>query len=136
MRRGKRSAHQLVSSELEVEIKFALSPESSSRTIAAACWSAITTTYRDAPPSEIQLKLHQAAMLVLAGWYLMVPSTAPTSGEANAAPSPTTFIWNTYKSREACETDRQSLSDDPVVGSRMTAAKCVQMSTDSHSQTK
>ena len=76
-------------------------------------------------------------MLVLAGWCLMVPTSAPTSGEANAAPSPTMSIWNTYKSREACESDRQSLIDDPVVGPRMTAAQCVETSTkDSQSQSK
>jgi len=71
------------------------------------------------------VKLTHAVALGLLGWYLMVPTSAPTSGEANAAPSPTASIWDTYKTLEACEAERQSLQDDPVVGSRMLAARCL-----------
>jgi len=81
------------------------------------------------------MKLHHAAILVM-GWYLLVPTSAPTSGEANAAPSPTASIWNTYKSRAACEAERRSLIDDPVIGERMAAAKCLQTKDQSHPHQK
>ena len=75
---------------------------------------------------EGDVKLTHAIALGLMGWYLMVPTSAPTSGEANAAPSPTTAsIWDTYKTLEACEADRHSLQDDPVIGPRMSAARCI-----------
>jgi len=81
------------------------------------------------------VKLHHAALLAMS-WYLLVPTTAPTSGEANAAPSPTASIWNTYKSHAACEADRQSLLDDPVIGARMVAAKCLQTRDEKHPHRK
>ena len=60
------------------------------------------------------MKPRHAAALVLVVWYLMVPATASKSGTAEAGPAPS--IWGSYKTREACEQDRQSLVDDPVVG--------------------
>jgi hypothetical protein len=71
------------------------------------------------------MRLHQLSVLALLGWFLMLPTTPPQSGDANAAPSPTVSIWNTYKTREACEQDRQLYLDDPVIGPRMHAARCV-----------
>jgi hypothetical protein len=65
-----------------------------------------------------------SALAVLT-WYLVLPTTAPQSGDANAAPSPTISIWNTYKTREACEQDRLLYVDDPVIGARMKVAQCV-----------
>jgi hypothetical protein len=72
------------------------------------------------------VKFTHAAALGLMSWYLMVPNSAPTSGEANAAPSPTASVWDTYKTLEACEADRRSLQDDPVVGGRMSVARCLE----------
>ena len=72
------------------------------------------------------MKLTHAVTLGLLGWYLMVPTSAPTSGEANAAPSPTASLWDSYKTLDACEAERRSLQDDPVVGPRMAAAQCIQ----------
>jgi hypothetical protein len=76
------------------------------------------------------MKPRHAAALVLVGWYLMVPATASKSGTAEAGPAPS--IWGSYKTREACEQDRQSLVDDPVVGERMKAAKCLPSTSDNH----
>ena len=71
------------------------------------------------------MRLRHCAALALLGWYLLLPTTPPQSGEANAAPSPTASIWNTYKTREACEQDRLLYLNDPVIGPRMKAAQCV-----------
>ena len=71
------------------------------------------------------MKLRNAAVLAIAGWYLMLPATAPQSGSANADPYPIASIWGSYKTREQCELERQNLITDPVVGARMEAAKCL-----------
>ena len=68
--------------------------------------------------------LHFSGLALLA-WLLILPTTAPHSGDANAAPSPTVSIWNTFRSREACEQERRLYLDDPVIGARMQAATCV-----------
>jgi hypothetical protein len=74
------------------------------------------------------MKLHHAAMLALVGWYLMLPATAPQSGAANASPSPS--IWNSYKTREACEQERASLVNATVVGAPMKPAVCLPSTND------
>jgi hypothetical protein len=71
------------------------------------------------------MRLNHFPVLALLGWLLMLPTTPPHSGDANAAPSPTVSIWNTFKTREACEQERRLYLDDPVIGPRMQAATCV-----------
>ena len=74
------------------------------------------------------MKVRHAAMLALVGWYLMLPATAPQSGAANASPSPS--IWDSYKTREACEQERAILVNDPVIGERMRAGICLPSTND------
>jgi hypothetical protein len=76
------------------------------------------------------MKFRNAAALALIGWYLLLPASAPESGTANAGPLPTASVWGLYKTSDACEQERRSLFDDPVVGPRMKAAKCVRASDD------
>jgi len=68
-----------------------------------------------------------AVALILAGWALMLPAYVPQAGDAGAAVSPPVAVWDTYKTREACEQGRRSLEDDPVIGSRMKLATCVEI---------
>ena len=76
------------------------------------------------------MKPCHAAALALVVWSLTVPATASKSGTVEAGPAPS--IWGSYKTREACELERQSLVDDPVVGERMKAAKCLPPTSDNH----
>ena len=82
------------------------------------------------------MRFAHATAVGLLSWYLMVPTSAPTSGEANAAPAPTASIWDSYKTLEACEADRRSLQDDPVIGPQMSAAQCLAAPASSPSPTK
>jgi hypothetical protein len=85
----------------------------------------------------MNVKLKDAAALILAGWALMLPAAVPQPGDAEAAPSPSVSVWNSYPSRSACEQDRQTLLDDPVIGSRMKLATCVpEGNNDTPSKTK
>ena len=74
------------------------------------------------------MRLHHFPALTILGWYLMLPSTPPVSGDANAAPSPTVSIWNTYRTSDECEKDREVYLEDPVIGPRMKIARCVSSS--------
>jgi hypothetical protein len=71
------------------------------------------------------MRLNHFSALALLGWLLLLPTTPPHSGDANAAPSPTVSIWNTFTTREACEQERRLYLDDPVIGPRMQGATCV-----------
>ena len=56
-------------------------------------------------------------------WYLTVPvhlpGTRTVTGELASA-----SVFNTYRTREACELDRSRLLNDPDIGERMRVAKC------------
>ncbi len=71
------------------------------------------------------MKLRHAAALALMGWQLMIPTSAPQSGAANAESTPVVSIWGTYTSQQQCVQEQARFADDPVVGARMKAAKCV-----------
>lgn len=74
------------------------------------------------------MKPHHAAAFALVGWYLMVPVKAPdeSGGSAIASAVPdAASTFAVYQAEEQCETVRRQLLDDPVVGARMSAAKCL-----------
>jgi hypothetical protein len=65
------------------------------------------------------------------GWYLMLPAQVPESGTANASPVPmTASTFAVYDTAKQCEAERRQLLDDPVVGARITYAKCVPITSD------
>jgi hypothetical protein len=72
------------------------------------------------------MRFRHIAALALVGWYLMLPATTSTPKAANASPVPSVSIWDYYNTREACEQDRISMLNDPVIGERMKEAKCAQ----------
>jgi hypothetical protein len=65
------------------------------------------------------------AVLLLVDWNLIAPTQAPTAGSTKATIVPTTGVWHTYKTKQACEEDRDFLRHDPLFGSVMTSAQCI-----------
>jgi hypothetical protein len=55
----------------------------------------------------------------------------PESGTANASPVPmAASTFAVYDTAKQCESERQQLLGDPVVGARMAYAQCVPVTTD------
>lgn len=74
-----------------------------------------------------------AAVVVLVGWYLMLPAQPVERGTANASPSPeAASTFAVYKTQRECEEERRALLDDPVVGEGMADAKCLNADDDPH----
>jgi hypothetical protein len=71
------------------------------------------------------MKLAHAAALALMGWQLIIPTSAPQPGAANAESTPVVSIWGTYSTEQQCVQEQARFADDPVVGPRMKAGKCV-----------
>ena len=67
--------------------------------------------------------MEHTTALAMVVWYLTVPvhlaKTRTVTGELASA-----TVFNTYRTREACEQDRIRLSSDPDIGERMMAAEC------------
>ena len=71
------------------------------------------------------MKLGRAAAIALTGWQLIIPTSAPQSGAANAESTPAVSVWGSYSTQQQCEQEQARFADDPVVGPRMKAGKCV-----------
>lgn len=69
-----------------------------------------------------------AAALALVGWALILPMQVPAErGTANADSAPAaSSTFGVYKTREKCEAERHLWLSDPVIGTKMAAAKCVE----------
>ena len=61
--------------------------------------------------------------LAMVVWYLTVPVHLPET-RAIARELASATVFNTYRTREACEQDRRRLSNDPDIGDRMRVAEC------------
>jgi hypothetical protein len=73
------------------------------------------------------MKLHHAIALAVLGWYLMLPAQPDDRGVADAAPSTpaAAMTFAVYQTQQACEEDHRQQLNDPVIGERMAAAKCL-----------
>ncbi len=74
------------------------------------------------------MTLRHTAAFALIGWYLMLPAQMPDGrGAAIASPAPAApaSIWDFYNTHHECEQARRQYLDDPVIGQRMKAAKCL-----------
>jgi hypothetical protein len=71
--------------------------------------------------------LRHIVMLSLIIWSLTLPSQIPgEQGDAVAGSAvQQSFEWGSYDTKKACEQDRTNYFNDPVIGARMKAAKCV-----------
>jgi hypothetical protein len=70
--------------------------------------------------------LRQVALLSLVVWSLTMPPQIPGEhGDAVAGSVQQSFEWGSYDTKKACEQDRTNYLNDPVIGARMKAAKCV-----------
>lgn len=65
--------------------------------------------------------VHTTALAMVV-WYLIVPSHLSQIKAANGDAA--TFVFNTYRTRDACEQDRWRLSADLDLGDGMRAARC------------
>jgi hypothetical protein len=82
-------------------------------------------TWSFAKPVGMRFGRAAVAVLLLVDWNLIAPTQAPTAGSTKATIAPTTGVWHTYKSKQACEQDRDFLRHDPLFGSVMTSAQCI-----------
>jgi hypothetical protein len=82
----------------------------------------------------VGINVRHTAALALVGWYLMVPAAASKYGDANASPTPS--IWDSYKTRDDCQKERESLLNDPVIGPRMKDAHCLPGTDDPRANSK
>jgi hypothetical protein len=71
------------------------------------------------------MKLAHAAAVALMGWQLIIPTSVPQPGAANAESTPVIMIWGTFSTQQLCIQEQERFADDPVVGPRMKAGKCV-----------
>jgi hypothetical protein len=76
-------------------------------------------------PVGMRLGQIAVAVLLLVDWNLIAPTQAPKAGSTKATVVPTTGVWHTYKTKQACEEDRDFLRHDPLFGSVMTSAHCI-----------
>jgi hypothetical protein len=76
------------------------------------------------------MKLGHVAAIALMGWQLIIPTSVPQPGAANAESTPVVSIWGTYNTRQECVQEQERFVEDPVIGPRMKAGQCIRVPKD------